>query len=172
MPNQALKNKGFPPIVDERSRVLILGSMPGQESLAQRKYYAHPRNVFWKVMHSLFDMGSTDSDYVLRVSNLKEHTIALWDVVESCEREGSLDSNIVHQSICLNDFNSLFKKYPGITVVFFNGNTANKLFTKYVMPTLERNNLIFHQLPSTSPAHAGLSIEDKAKRWSVIRKYL
>lgn len=146
--------------------------MPGEESLTQRKYYAHSRNGFWPIMHTLFNVGSADIDYKIRTENIQKRNIALWDVIESCERKGSLDSEIVPESICLNDFNSLLGAYPKIKVIFFNGKKAHNLFVKHVFCGLKRKDLVFHQLPSTSPAYALLSIKDKVSQWSIIKKYL
>ena len=139
----------FDPIADENSRILILGSIPGKESLCKQQYYGHERNSFWRVMFTLLDQPFTD-DYDERKRALLDSGIALWDVVKSCEREGSLDANIKHPVI--NDFGGFFDRYPGIGQVFFNGRTAYHLFKKYVGFTFP--GISFTYLGSTSPAHA------------------
>jgi len=159
----------FPPLANADSRMLILGSMPGKASLAAQQYYAHPRNAFWKIMASLFQF-SEQAEYATRVHALLKANIAVWDVLHSCERPGSLDSSIVEDSIVANDFAHFFRHHRQIKQVFFNGGKAESAFKKYVLPTLPRNHSpTFLRLPSTSPAHAALSFEKKLMAW---RKHL
>jgi TDG/mug DNA glycosylase family protein len=155
----------FPPVADDRARVLILGSMPGVLSLAENQYYAHPRNLFWPIMGSLFGAGR-DVAYEQRLRLLQDHRIALWDVLHSCQRDGSLDSDI--QCEVANNFATFFNTYPQITHVFFNGGKAESSFRKHVRDVGQ--GLVMTRLPSTSPAHASLSFEEKTGRaWSQIR---
>jgi len=153
----------FLPVIDERSRILILGSMPGVESLRLQQYYAHPRNQFWKMLYELFDT-QTSQVYEERVSFIKSKEIAVWDVIGNCYREGSLDSNIREEKI--NDFSALFKAYPDIKTVMFNGGKAYETYKKWigfgVIP-----NLKFHKLTSSSPANTK-KYEEKLREWSVI----
>ena len=138
--------KSFPPIINSRSKVLILGSMPGIRSLQAQEYYAHPQNQFWKIMASLLG-HSLPLTYAQKKRMLLQNNIALWDVIASCARRGSLDSNIRHVQI--NDFEGLFQKQSSLKAVFCNGNTALRLFKKYCAD----QNLPVFLLPSTSPAY-------------------
>ncbi len=155
----------FPPIVAPSATTLVLGSMPGKASLDANQYYAHPRNAFWKIMGELYGFSASD-DYLTRVAALKRAHIALWDVLRSCERPGSLDSNIVESTIIANDFPTFFKNHPSIERVVFNGGKAEAAFKKYVLPNLTlKAKISFHRAPSTSPAHAALSAEKKRDLW-------
>ena len=156
----------FPPIETRDARMLILGSMPGKESLRAHQYYAHPRNAFWGIAGALTG-AAPDLSYALRTDMLKSAGIALWDVLASCNRPGSLDSDIDAQSIHANDFVSFFMSHPGITRVFFNGAMAEKCYRKYVLPSVESLHLSYMRLPSTSPAHAALSFAQKLEAWRV-----
>lgn len=156
--------QSFKPIIDSNSKVLILGSIPGVESLNKQQYYANKRNQFWKIIFSLYELCPYET-YEERIEFLKSKNIALWDVIGSCFREGSLDSNIKNE--VPNDFTSLFKKYPDIKCVFFNGNKAYETFKKEI--GFEKYGYItFHKLPSTSPAHA-VSFESKLNKWKIIK---
>ena len=154
----------FPVFADENSRLIILGSMPGRASLDAGRYYAHPRNQFWPIIGAITGT-SAQAPYEERVASLRESGIALWDVLQSCVRPGSLDSDISDEKP--NDFVKLFAAYPGITHVFFNGGKAENSFRRHVAPHLETR-LEFTRLPSTSPAHAGMSFEKKMAAWQVI----
>lgn len=158
----------FPPLSRVDARILILGSMPGVRSLAEQQYYAHPRNSFWPIMSTLF--GPIDlSDYRQKKSLLINHQIALWDVLEQCYRPGSLDAAIDPNSLACNDFNSFFKRHPGLTHIYFNGASADKFFTRHVTPTLDvGNRLVYQRLPSTSPAHAAMTLTEKTEHWRAI----
>lgn len=158
----------FKPIINDSARVIILGSMPGIKSLTEQQYYAHPQNAFWRIMATVFDFDTLGS-YEQRLEYLKENGVALWDVLHSCKREGSLDSMIQSQTQVSNDFNTLFQKYPNIRAVFFNGAKAESYFKRYILPSLAEHQLHFARLPSTSPAHASLSFEKKLEAWRVIR---
>jgi TDG/mug DNA glycosylase family protein len=162
---------GFPPVVGERPRVLILGSMPSEKSLADSEYYAHPRNAFWRIMADLFDIDR-DLPYADRLNRLRECRIALWDVLASCERPGSLDSNISNAQP--NDFAGLLARHPTIGSVFFNGRRAEDEFRRNVRPTLGAigDALEYRGLPSTSPANAARSYGQKLADWRAIREAL
>ncbi len=155
--------RSFPPLASKNARVLILGSMPGEASLAAGQYYANPRNAFWPIAGALFgfDPGAT---YGKRVAALRARGIAVWDVLACCERDGSLDSNIAAASMEPNDFAAFFATHPRIGDVFCNGGTAHRLFATRVAPALARVVRI-HRLPSTSPAHAGRSLAQKLAAW-------
>lgn len=160
---------GFGPVADEQSRVLILGSMPGVASLEKNQYYGHPRNAFWPIMGELFGAGP-ELDYQMRLQTLLAHRVALWDVLVSCQRPGSLDADIQPGSEQANDFRTLPGKGSSIRAVFFNGMTAERLFMKHVAASIcdlaTRCELI--RLPSTSPAHAAMSYDEKLLAWNVI----
>ena len=164
---------GFPPILGDDPKVLILGSMPSEASLEQGQYYAHPRNAFWYIMGSLFRFNA-EATYAERKVLLIKNRVALWDVLQECERDGSLDSSIITSSIKTNNFPHLLASYPTIQLIVFNGATAEKVFKKRVLPglktQLERVRMI--RLPSTSPAMAALTREQKMEQWSEITKVL
>ncbi len=164
-----LRVRSFPSIENSRARVLILGSLPGGASLAAGQYYAHPQNLFWRIMGEL--MGAKPGlSYPGRTRLLKAKGIALWDVLESCVREGSLDSSIEEASIAVNDFASFYRTHPRIERVFFNGAKAEATYRRYVVPLLGPGDpsLEYLRLPSTSPAHAALTFEKKRNAWSVV----
>ena len=159
----------FKPVINDSARVIILGSMPGIKSLTEQQYYAHPHNAFWRIMAALFDFDAHAS-YEQRLEFLQSGGVALWDVLHSCKREGSLDSMIQPQTQVAKDFNALFQAHPNIKAVFFNGAKAESYFKRYILPTLAEHQLHFARLPSTSPAHAALSFEKKLEAWRVIRQ--
>jgi hypoxanthine-DNA glycosylase len=138
--------------------------MPGVQSLALNQYYGHRQNAFWKIIFTLFDMDYS-TDYQQRKSILLENQIAVWDVLEACIREGSLDSAIEQE--VPNDIISFLKSHPNISHIFFNGQKAAAYFKKYIK--LEKD---YHltTLPSTSPANAGKSFENKLIEWSIIKQ--
>jgi len=164
---------GFPPVVADSAAVLILGSMPGQASLDVTQYYAHPRNVFWPIIYQLFNTPRHLS-YEERLMLIQENRIALWDVMQNCKREGSLDSSIESSSIVANNFVDFFVKSPSIQHLFFNGAQAESAFKRHVVPTLSEHNIVLEtrRLPSTSPAHASLSFEQKLVQWQCVRDVL
>lgn len=157
----------FPPIEDASARVLILGSMPGKESLRAGQYYAHRRNAFWPIMGEL--LGAAPSlPYPARAQALKSAGIALWDVLASCTRDSSLDADIDDTSIVANDFGAFFSAHPKITQVFFNGAAAEKYFHQLVQRSLAPRALHYRRLPSTSPANAAMSYDQKRHAWGNI----
>lgn len=155
---------GFRPVADRNARLLILGTLPSVESLRQGQYYAKKQNSFWKIMGELVG-ASPDLPYEKRLERLTENHIALWDVCASAHRKGSLDAAI--QSPRPNDFCTFFKTHKNIERITFNGQPAEKLFSRYVKPELPEHIklLPYIILPSTSPAHAGMRYEDKLLRW-------
>lgn len=161
---------GFPPISRPDARLLILGSMPGRESLAQQRYYAHPRNAFWPIVSTLFNL--TAADYEELVQQLIQNRVAVWDVLKACFRKGSLDSDIDGRTIVSNDFQRFYSDHPQIRRVFFNGAKAESIYRKHVLPELDATSadLELVRLPSTSPAHAALSLEQKTRAWASLLK--
>lgn len=164
-----MHDKGFPPIADTHARILILGSLPGQVSLQRQQYYAHPHNVFWKIMGHLFGAGPK-LPYVERAQRLLANGISLWDVCAAAQRPGSLDTAIVHASVVPNDFAAFIESHPDICLIGFNGGKAADLYRRLVLPGLPAALRAIHTvtLPSTSPAHAAMTFEDKLARWSAV----
>jgi hypoxanthine-DNA glycosylase len=161
----------FAPIANSAARVLILGSVPGVASLKAGRYYAHPRNQFWPIMAALLDADLPAMDYPQRCQTLLDAGIALWDVLRSCRRPGSLDADIAPDSIIANDFGEFFRHQPGIDRVYFNGAAAQQHFMRHALPQLRTLDLPARQylrLPSTSPAHAALDFQAKLRAWRVV----
>ena len=168
MPGELL---GFPPAASPAASILILGSMPGQASLDAHRYYAHPRNAFWPIMSALLNFP-VDLAYAQRLLALENAGIALWDVIASCHRSGSLDANIAPNSIKPNDFADFLAVHRNIQHIFFNGAAAETAFRRHVLASLPNhllNRLLqLHRLPSTSPAHAACRYAEKLAAWSAI----
>jgi hypoxanthine-DNA glycosylase len=156
--------ESFPPIANQHARILILGSIPGTASLQAQQYYAHPRNQFWTILGELLDFDP-QGDYASKTQALLDAGVAVWDVVKSCHRPGSLDTNIAKHTMLANDFGVFFRDHPAITEVFFNGATAEQTFLRLVLSGLSADKLIFHRLPSTSSANAGLNFQQKLEIW-------
>ena len=160
--------EGFPPIIEANSRILILGTMPGEESLKRRQYYAYPRNQFWRILADIYQAQLAE-DYSERKEFLRQHQLALWDVLEYCERDGSLDQNI--RNAVPNNFGQLFKDHRNLRALIFNGQKACNLFEKKVLrqQNLEGGEQLPRLLmPSTSPAGT-MPLAEKIKRWRKIR---
>ena len=146
--------------------MLVLGTLPGEESLRQVRYYAHPRNLFWPIIHALF--GETPSpDYAERLAFVTARRIALWDVCAMAERRASLDSEIKRE--VPNTLHELLDANPGIRTVAFNGGTARRLYDRHFT---RRPSVAYLHLPSTSPAHASLGFAEKLVRWQALREVL
>lgn len=144
--------------------------MPGQRSLDEQKYYAHPQNAFWFIMGELFSAGP-ELPYRERCERLRVARVAVWDVLQSCQRQGSLDASILRDSIIPNDFSTFFQNHSRIQHVFFNGARAHEIFSRTVGPSLSdalQNRLNLHRLPSTSPAHASLNKKEKLDKWRLL----
>ncbi len=161
----------FPHISNKDSRILILGSMPGKESLAKNEYYAHPRNSFWKIMKEILNFPE-EATYSARKKILLGNKIALWDVLQTCTRKSSLDSDIIESTIICNDFKKFYRSRPKIKNVFFNGKKVEAVYMKYVYPNMPDSlrQKIYTGLPSTSPANARYTLNAKIKAWRVILK--
>lgn len=159
----------FPPIEPATCRLLILGSMPGKASLAAQQYYAHPRNAFWPIMGELLGFDP-NADYEQRIQALLLGGIGLWDVMQSCIRPSSLDSDIQEASIIPNNFPSWFQRHPNTCAVLCNGGKAFQSYHRHVLPLLDEpfQQLPLHQLPSTSPAYASLTLQQKQLEWHKI----
>jgi hypoxanthine-DNA glycosylase len=141
--------RGFPPVIDDDARVLVLGSFPSAQSLATHQYYANPRNAFWPIASELFGFGAA-APYDDRLASLRSHGVALWDVLYKCRRIGSADSAIDTKSLVINNFAELYADHPAITRVYFNGAKAADLYRRLAQPD---DRVQYQRLPSTSPAH-------------------
>lgn len=158
------------PVVDENTRVLIVGSMPGQQSLEKQQYYGNPRNHFWPIMSQLLEECAPEN-YTQRLKWLQQHGIGLWDTIKCCERQGSLDSAIRNE--VPNDFEALFAQYPAIECVLFNGGKAEQVFKKRIGLTVLTGRH-FYKMPSTSPIPGKniKSFEEKVKSWAILKTYI
>ena len=159
---------GFAPLARPDARILILGSMPSRESLARQRYYAHPRNAFWPILCTLLDIRS--EKYAERTEAVMSRGVAVWDVLQACFRSGSLDADIDDSTIVTNDFGGFFREHAHIRHIFFNGAKAESVYRRQVLPGLEPTQaaLPLSRLPSTSPANAGMTREQKTEAWRVI----
>lgn len=166
MVNQFNHLQCLAPIVPARPELLILGSLPGRKSLEMQQYYAHPQNAFWKLIAGIFGAGSS-LPYEQKVKILTARHIALWDVLAAAERPGSLDSSIVHASAEANDFATFYRAHPHIRRVLFNGRKAEELYGRLVLPRVsaEFAGMRYRCMPSTSPAHAGMTFAKKLDSW-------
>lgn len=151
--------KAFKPIVDARSTLLILGTMPGEKSLVLQEYYGNRGNQFWKLLFTIFGK-ELSHNYTDKLLLLKDNHIALWDVLAYCEREGSLDSNIKNETA--NDFDLFFSSYPNIKKVFFSSKNAAAYYDKYVG---RREGFEYKTLPSPSGANASMRFDQKLVLW-------
>jgi hypoxanthine-DNA glycosylase len=149
---------GLAPVLDAHTRILILGSFPGTASLAAQQYYAHPRNLAWRLISALVGEDLAALPYEDRLPRLLAHGIGLWDVLGGCERQGSLDSAI--RNPAANDFGRLRQLCPQLHTVGFNGQAAGKF-----APQFAAEGYRTVVLPSSSPAHAAMSFEDKLRAW-------
>jgi TDG/mug DNA glycosylase family protein len=159
---------GFAPLARPDARVLILGSMPSSESIARQRYYAHPRNAFWPILCQLLTIDT--DDYEQRTRAVMARGIAVWDVLQACFRPGSLDADIDDRTAVTNDFTVFFEKHPRIRHIFFNGAKAESVYRRKVLPGLAEPaaSIALLRLPSTSPAHAGMTLQQKAEAWRVV----
>lgn len=156
----------FPPIINQNSRILILGSVPGIKSLQMQQYYAHPQNKFWKILFQIFNEENLP-DYQSKIDFLHKNQIALWDVIDTCERRGSLDSEIRNEEA--NSIAELLENHPSIQAIFCNGQKSHQNLRKILGKDFP---LPIFVLPSTSPANAGIPYHQKLENWKLIKIYL
>ena len=159
------QSEGFPPVARANARVLVLGSLPGARYIAEQQYYAHPQNAFWPIMRELFGI---DGSYVMRCSQLMENRIALWDVLQSSVRPGSMDSDIQLGSAVANDFRGFLGAHEGIRLVAFNGKKAEQLYGRFVSADDGADGVVRLGLPSTSPAYASMPFSGKLAAWRAV----
>lgn len=164
---RAETKSSFPAVADARTRLLVLGSLPGEISLAHAQYYAHPRNQFWRLMETVIEQPLADVAYAKRLAILLAAGVGVWDVIASAERLGSLDTNIRnHQSNALADFAATL---PELRAIAFNGGKAASLGRKQLGP---EPGYALITLPSSSPAHAALSFEQKRIEWQALARFV
>lgn len=159
-----MQKQSFEPIIPNVPQILILGSLPGDLSIAEHQYYAHPQNRFWKILFHLFEKDF-QKDYKQRLAFLEQHHIALWDVCATAVRPGSMDSDI--SEVMPNDIPTLLAKYPSISHIYFNGQKAQKLHDQYLEKDPSRH---YYTLPSSSPANARFSFDKLLLSWQIIKQ--
>ena len=160
--------QGFPPIVGDSPKILILGTMPGKDSLLKQQYYVHVRNQFWKIIGEQVQC-SHDSSYETRKQAIKKAGVAVWDVLKYCDRKDSLDSSIKKE--VLNDIAGFLDNYPTIVRIGFNGRDAEEYFNTDIGPNLvNMEHLQTFYLPSTSPTYAKMSLKEKREWWAKLFK--
>jgi hypoxanthine-DNA glycosylase len=160
---------GLPPLIDDRSRVLVLGSFPSKRSLEKREYYGNPQNHFWQIMGLLFSFDPL-APYVERTAALSRNGVAVWDVIAECSREGSGDDAI--QDASANRLLSLLRDYQSIRHIAFNGGTALRTARIFVPDLFEDGSVEWRQFPSTSPRHARLKPDEKLAAWRQLSDWL
>ncbi|APA66755.1 DNA-deoxyinosine glycosylase [Janthinobacterium sp. 1_2014MBL_MicDiv] len=158
------RKRCFDPVVDADTRLLLLGSLPGEKSLAHSQYYAHPQNKFWTLMGEVLGVNLTSLPYEARLAALLAHGVGLWDVVAQAQRTGSLDSNIRERDD--NDLLALAASLPRLHTIAFNGGTAAKLGIKVLGAQAQRYRIV--SLPSSSPAYT-LAYAQKLQAWLMLR---
>jgi double-stranded uracil-DNA glycosylase len=166
LPAPAPAKRSFPPVVAEGARVLVLGTLPGEESLRRQQYYAHSRNLFWPILFALFG-AAPPADYAARLAFAMAQRVALWDVCMTGEREASADSTIRRE--IPNAIDRLLEVHPSIAAVAFNGTGARRLYDRHFP---RRPGLKYLAMPSTSPAHARLDFAAKLAQWTALRDVL
>lgn len=162
--------QSFEPIVNDKCKVLILGTMPGVMSLKKQQYYGYDPNAFWRIIYGLFGQ-KPDEDYDMRIAYILRHQIAVWDVLMACEREGSSDSDI--KNPMPNDFATLYGRFPNLKNICFNGGPAERLYKRFVeKPGAARFGVkSYYSLPSTSPAYT-IGLERKLEQWKLLLQLL
>lgn len=157
-----MKKSGFPPIIDQSTEILILGSLPSDKSILANEYYANPQNQFWKIIFAIFNNNNPLYDYKEKTELLLKHKIGLWDVMTEADRTGSLDSNIRNEK--LNDFDGLFEQYPKIKKLAFNG---DKAFKTYIRMKVGPKHKELITLTSSSSANTGKTVQQKLREWEI-----
>jgi hypoxanthine-DNA glycosylase len=156
--------------VDAQTRVLVLGSMPGTVSLQANQYYAHARNSFWPIMAEVFDFDR-NAAYNKRLACLKNAGVGLWDVYSECQRSGSLDAAIDRKTASINDFSLILTHCKNLQAIALNGKAAQQAFKTNVAESLPES-IVLLDMPSTSPAYAAMSYEEKKQYWARVKEYV
>lgn len=156
------RSQGLPPVAGQHARVLVLGSLPGQRSIDEGRYYAHPQNAFWRIIREVLGI---EGNYAARCSQLAACGVALWDVLHSSVRPGSMDADIRLDTAQANDFASFFEAHPDLRLIAFNGRKAEQLFGRFVEPLGIVPSVPRVGLPSTSPAYASMPFSGKLAVW-------
>ncbi|WP_194165495.1 DNA-deoxyinosine glycosylase [Oceanobacillus sp. CFH 90083] len=164
------KLQSFAPVIGNKPKVLIVGSMPSEKSLEEQQYYGNPRNHFWPIMYQILNEAPAET-YTEKLHLMKKHYVALWDTIGYCYRQGSLDTNIKEEDP--NDISGLLKKYPSIQLIACNGTKAYQMFQKFIAPLLQEEVDVI-KLPSTSPVPGkyNKTFEEKIEAWRIITSYL
>lgn len=161
------RKASFAPVADSRTRILILGSLPGEASLAVARYYANPRNQFWRLVGAVIGQDLVALDYDARLATLLQHGIGLWDSIGTATRKGSLDNAI--RDVEANPLPHLVTRLPALRAVAFNGAKSAAIGAPQLAGEAH---LTLLRLPSSSPAHAALSFDAKLAQWTILRKFL
>jgi TDG/mug DNA glycosylase family protein len=157
----------FPPVTRSDTRVLVLGSLPGAVSLAEQRYYAHPQNLFWRLIGAVIDRDLVPLSYEARLEALLDAGIGLWDTVAAATREGSLDADIrLHEA---SDLAALVGALPELRAIGFNGGTSARIGRRQLAGV---EGIALIDLPSSSPAYASMSFERKREAWHALAAYL
>lgn len=159
-------SEGFAAVARPDARILILGSLPGERSIAEQEYYAHPRNAFWPIMKVLYGV---DGSYKERCEQIQDNGVAVWDVLQASVRSGSLDADIQVNTARVNDFGAFLSTYSNINLIVFNGKKAEQLFKRRVANSIIEN-VRLAGLPSTSPAYAAMKFSTKLEIWRAALK--
>lgn len=164
------KLQSFAPVIGNKPRVLIVGSMPSIKSLKEQEYYGNPRNHFWPIMYQILEVKPAET-YAEKLHLIKKNQIALWDTIGYCYRQGSLDKHIEKEEP--NDIAGLLKEYPSIQLIACNGTKAYQMYKKFISPLLHQEIEVI-KLPSTSPVPGkyNKTFEEKIEFWHVITNYI
>jgi hypoxanthine-DNA glycosylase len=159
--------KGFAPIIDGKAKVLLLGTFPGRESLAKNEYYGNPANRFWDILCEVFGVPHTPTSYDEKRDMLLRNNIALWDIVDECDKKGqsSADGDINWGTAIFNDINSLLNEFSNIKKIFFASRICEEKFNKKIRGGISRKDIVFGLVPSPSGANARFSFKDKVTAW-------
>jgi TDG/mug DNA glycosylase family protein len=160
---------GLAPVVDAQSRILILGTFPSQLSLKRGEYYANPQNQFWKIMENLFEIPA-HSPYHERIRELQSEHIALWDVIRTCRRTGSSDAAIIDDEP--NDLPGFLEHHPQLRYILLNGKRGFPWIRRFVKADQLPHHLVIECLPSTSPANARYTLEEKIRKWQILKDFV
>ena len=163
-----MKKESFPPLIDAKTKILVLGTMPGDKSIRTGEYYANPTNQFWKLIFHVFNSGIAVYNYEEKTKLLLNQHVGLWDVLSKAHRAGSLDSNIIDEEF--NDFQQLFKTYPNIKMLIFNGQKPAEYFK---IDNILHKDKEYYVLPSTSSANTTKTFDMKLKEWkAALMRYI